>query len=38
MGRDWYDGCVNNREWRLNHLYYIDTKENGLQRFHLNWA
>ena len=38
MGKDWYPGCVNNREWRLNHLYHIDTKENGLQRFSLNWA
>lgn len=38
MGKDWYEGCVNNREWRLNHLYHIDTKEHGLQRFQLNWA
>lgn len=38
MGKDWYDGCVRDKEWRLNHLYYISTKENGVQRFKLNWA
>lgn len=38
MGKDWYDGCVNDRWWRLSHLYYIDTKEQGLQRFRPNWA
>lgn len=38
MGKDWYDGCVADQEWRLNHLYYISTKEDGIQRFKLNWA
>lgn len=38
MGKDWYNGCVRDKEWRLNHLYYISTKENGVQRFKLNWA
>ena len=38
MGKDWYEGCMFDQEWRLNHLYYISTKEDGIQRFHLNWA
>lgn len=38
MGKDWYDGCLNDQEWRLNHLYFISTKEDGIQRFKLNWA
>lgn len=38
MGKDWYEGCVHDQEWRLNHLYYISTKEDGIQRFRLNWA
>lgn len=34
----WYDGCVNDRFWRMNHLYHILTKEHGVQRFRMNWA
>ena len=38
MGKDWYEGCINSQEWRLNHLYYIATKSNGVVRFKMNWA
>lgn len=38
MGKDWYDGCMLDQEWRLNHLYYITTKNDGVQRFKMNWA
>ena len=38
MGKDWYEGCWMNQEWRLNHLYFISTKENGIMRFKMNWA
>lgn len=38
MGKDWYEGCALDQEWRLNHLYYIATKSDGVQRFKLNWA
>ena len=38
MGKDWYEGCIHSREWRLNHLYYINTKTQGVIRFKMNWA
>lgn len=38
MGKDWYDGCITDQKWRLNHLYYIKTKEQGIVRFKMNWA
>jgi hypothetical protein len=38
MGKDWYRGCVNDQEWRLNHLYFINTKSQGVIRFKMNWA
>lgn len=38
MGKDWYNGCWLDRKWRLNHLYYITTKNEGVIRFKLNWA
>lgn len=38
MGEHWYEGCVNDREWRLDHLYYINTKDSGVKRFRRNWA
>lgn len=38
MGKDWYDGCLADQKWRLNHLYYIKTKEQGIIRFQMNWA
>lgn len=38
MGKDWYPGCWRSQKWRLNHLYYILSKNDGLVRFHLNWA
>lgn len=38
MGKDWYEGCIDDREWRLNHLYYIQNKDGGIQRFRMNWA
>lgn len=37
-GEDWFEGCVNDRLWRLNHLYYIQTKDGSVRRFRLNWA
>ena len=38
MGKDWYDGCLQDQKWRLNHLYYIKTKSQGIIRFKMNWA
>lgn len=38
MGKDWYHGCWLSQEWRLNHLYYVLSKEHGLVRFKMNWA
>lgn len=38
MGKDWYDGCTDSREWRLNHLYYISGKDGKTRRFKMNWA
>lgn len=38
MGKDWYKGCTDSREWRLNHLYYISGKDGKTRRFKLNWA
>ena len=38
MGKDFYDGCLQDQKWRLNHLYYIKTKEQGIIRFKMNWA
>ena len=38
MGKDWYEGCVSDQKWRLNHLYYIRSKEKGIVRFKMNWA
>lgn len=38
MGKDWYDGCLTDQKWRLNHLYYIKTKSQGIIRFKMNWA
>lgn len=38
MGKDWYDGCMTDQKWRLNHLYYIRSKEKGIVRFKMNWA
>ncbi len=36
MGNDWYEGCWRSREWRLNHLYWIETKSGVPMRFRLN--
>ena len=36
MGADWYEGCFRDREWRLNHLYWIETKSGVPMRFRLN--
>lgn len=38
MGKDWYDGCWKVREWRLNHLYWIETKGGVPMRFKMNPA
>lgn len=38
MGKDWYEGCLEDQKWRINHLYYIKTKEQGIVRFKMNWA
>lgn len=38
MGKDWYEGCLTDQKWRINHLYYIKTKEQGIVRFKMNWA
>lgn len=38
MGKDWYDGCFLDQEWRLNHLYYIVNKDARVMRFKMNWA
>lgn len=38
MGKDWYKGCTSSRIWRLNHLYFINSKSDGVIRFKLNWA
>lgn len=38
MGKDWYDKCWRDQKWRLNHLYYIRSKEHGIVRFKMNWA
>lgn len=38
MGKDWYPNCWLNQEWRLNHLYYILSKDKGIIRFKMNWA
>lgn len=38
MGKDWYPNCWLDQEWRLNHMYYILSKEKGIVRFQMNWA
>ena len=38
MGKDWYDGCWESQEWRLNHLYWIECKDGRPRRFRMNWA
>ena len=38
MGKDWYEGCWRSAEWRLNHLYFINSKSDGVVRFRMNWA
>jgi hypothetical protein len=38
MGKDWYPECYLDQKWRLNHLYYIRSKEYGIMRFKMNWA
>lgn len=38
MGKDWFDGCWKSQEWRLNHLYWIETKSGVPMRFRMNWA
>lgn len=38
MGKDWYQGCVYDHKWRLNHLYHVLSKEDGVVRFRMNWA
>jgi hypothetical protein len=38
MGKDWYDGCWQSQEWRLNHLYWIECKDGRPRRFRMNWA
>lgn len=38
MGKDWYKGCTDSVEWRLNHLYWIQDKDGGVIRFKMNWA
>ena len=35
---DWYDGCVADQEWRLNHMYFILNKDGQVERFRMNWA
>lgn len=36
--RDWYEGCVNDQYWRLNHMYFILDKDGNIRRFKMNWA
>lgn len=36
--KDWYDGCWNDKWWRLSHLYYILDKDGRVVRFKPNWA
>ncbi len=38
MGADWYTDCWKSREWRLNHLYWIERKVGAPVRFRMNWA
>lgn len=38
MGKDWYEGCWECQEWRLNHLYWIECKDGRPRRFKMNWA
>ncbi len=38
MGADWYEGCWKDQKWRLNHLYWIETKKGVPMRFKMNWA
>lgn len=38
MGKDWYEGCVYDQKWRMNHLYHVLSKEDGVVRFRMNWA
>lgn len=38
MGKDWYEGCWKVQEWRLNHLYWIETKSGVPMRFRMNPA
>lgn len=38
MGKDWYPGCWEDQKWRLNHLYWIETKDGVPVRFQMNWA
>lgn len=38
MSEDFYENCLSNQKWRLNHLYHILSKDQGLIRFKLNWA
>lgn len=35
---EWYENCWENREWRFNHLYWIERKDLPPCRFRLNWA
>lgn len=35
---EWYEGCVHDQAWRLNHLYFILNKDGQVERFRLNWA
>lgn len=36
--KEWYEGCVANQEWRLNHMYFILNKDGQIERFRMNWA
>lgn len=34
----WYDGCVDDQYWRLNHMYWVLDKDGRVTRFRMNWA
>lgn len=38
MGKEWSNNCWKSREWRLNHLYFIERKSDVPARLRLNWA
>lgn len=38
MAEHWTEHCWKSREWRLNHLYWIEQKSGIPTRFRMNWA